>query len=257
MQVRPSSEHRIATPYGTARKRSATAPASDAAPPLPVTRTLVHEQQNILQDTLATALNKHMAKLRKPVAAAPSNSNPMDDISKTMLKARIEMLRKMMALAGNDPGSLRALAQQLAQASRELKSLSGGSSNAALPLPQQPAIATQAEGQTEEAQATSVTLPEAGTLTATWDNAANNLPGENELPDENQTENSGYNTPKLESSGAETQKQEEDPEIKKMLAELKKIRDWLKQQLHGSDDPQAKQALKEVEHSLAAVEKDG
>ncbi|RQW28962.1 hypothetical protein EHS17_03695 [Rhodobacteraceae bacterium CH30] len=198
-----------------------------------------------------------MAKLRKPTAAAPSNSNPMNDISKTMLKARIEMLRKMMALAGSDPGSLRALAQQLAQAARELKSLSGGNSNATPTLPQQPAIVTPADGQTEDAQATSVTLPEAGTLTADQDNAANSLPYENELPDENQMEKSGDNTPKLGRSSTEIQKQEEDPEIKKMLAELKKIRDWLKQQLRGSDDPQAMQALKDVEHTLAAIEKDG
>ncbi|MXR37133.1 hypothetical protein [Craterilacuibacter sinensis] len=181
----------------------------------------------------------------------------MNDISKTMLKARIEMLRKMMALAGSDPGSLRALAQQLAQAARELKSLSGGSGNATPTLPQQPAIVTPADGQTEDTQATSVILPEAGTLTADQDNAANSLAGEDELPDENQMEKSGDNTPKLGRSSTEIQKQEEDPEIKKMLAELKKIRDWLKQQLRGSDDPQAMQALKDVEHTLAAIEKDG
>ncbi len=162
-----------------------------------------------------------------------------------------------MVLAGNDPGSLRALAQQLAQASRELKSLSGGSGNATPTLPQPPVTAASADGQAETAQAASEALPETGALMASLEDATNSQPGENERPDENQTQESNEPAPKLERSNVGTQKQEEDPEIKKMLAELKKIRDWLKQQLRGSDDPQAKQSLKDVEHALAAIEKGG
>ncbi|MGL6070232.1 hypothetical protein [Craterilacuibacter sp.] len=262
MKIQPPTIERPPSSHGTARKLPASqvTKSPSSTPPTASTYTLPPaDTENELQKALSTAVGNYMEKLRRKPEPAPRQADAMDGIRKDMLKARIDMLRKMMALAGSDPGSLRALAQQLSQAARELKSISGsGSTAGAAMTPQVSGTPASAEGPQQEmategadAAPTHSESATVSTVHATPDSQTQTGQQEGEQQD-NKTGNTASNSGLVQEKASS---EEEDPAIRKMLTELKQIRDWLKQKLRGSSDPQAKQSLKDVDMVLAAVEK--
>ncbi|WP_378124121.1 hypothetical protein [Chromobacterium aquaticum] len=81
------------------------------------------QAKQALQSSLQQTLGNYMRQLKVALKPLPKRSPEVDDMQKTLLKKKVDMLLQMVQMAGRDKASLKALAAELARAVKELKQL--------------------------------------------------------------------------------------------------------------------------------------
>lgn len=104
-----------------ANSSQAAVAAATGAQPKPADGGLQAKQA--LQSSLQQTLGNYMRQLKVALKPLPKRSPEVDDMQKTLLKKKVDMLLQMVQMAGRDKASLKALAAELARAVKELKQL--------------------------------------------------------------------------------------------------------------------------------------
>ncbi|NDV12261.1 hypothetical protein [Crenobacter caeni] len=233
-----------------------------AAAPLPTHANADTTPEQALSQSLSDALRAMRERMDKPKLPARSAASDMaQGWQKAMLKEKLEMLRKMMALAGNDAGSRRAIAQQLAQVARELKAL-GEAAGAPPPEAGQAAPpasdaeagasaqsvagtdATQALQETPTPPADSQAASQSGTQAGWTEGADGKTPAEETTPGEQAKD----------ASQGIRQEEQADPALQEMVAKLKQLLAQLKQGARGDQDADTDKAIREIEQAIREIE---
>ncbi|WP_152526952.1 hypothetical protein [Pseudogulbenkiania ferrooxidans] len=240
-----------------------------------------------LQKSLSQGLQDYMQKLKVDLnRPAQRQSSEADAMQKTVLKQRVEGLRRMMMMA-HDKASLRALASELARLAKELKGLvesmsqnsadnqmtvSVGGDQAAGDAASQGSGADGAQSSDGAASSTAAAASEAGGAAASAQQASNGQSAaDRPASDANAKEQGGGAQPAGDSqaqaadpraaqqsaqSGGKGNQGAVDPDIQEMVQTLKMVKEFIKQQMQQMKDKRETQDdLQSAEKALGDVDK--
>lgn len=273
-------------PSNDASQHAAPASNGDADAQSPLQPKLP-DPRSELQKSLSQGLQDYMQKLKVDLnRPAQRQSSEADAMQKTVLKQRVEGLRRMMMMA-HDKASLRALASELARLAKELKGLvesmsqnsadnqmtvSVGGDQAAGDAASQGSGADGAQSSDGAASSTAAAASEAGGATASAQQASNGQSAaDRPASDANAKEQGGGAQPAGDSqaqaadpraaqqsaqSGGKGNQGAGDPDIQEMVQTLKMVKEFIKQQMQQMKDKRETQDdMQSAEKALGDVDK--